>query len=115
MNPHTLSEYARDVAFVTLAMLEVIAGYDEDALPGRYRYHLFGGFMGFASHAGEAGLMLAKACEGLFSDAWIEIVDDYAGRVIRHAVRTGHPASDAELRRFALRALDTSRKNGGAA
>lgn len=114
MNPHTLAEYARDIAFVTMAMTDVLAGYDEDDLPNCYRYHVFNGFMGFAAHAGEAGLALAKACDGFVTDAWIEIADDFAGRVIRHAVRTGRPASAAELRRFARRACDSRDAEGGA-
>ncbi len=112
MNPHTLAEYARDIAFVTMAMSEELERVHEEMFPNCDRERIFGGFMGFAAHAGEAGLVLAKACDGLVSDAWIEIVDDYAGRVIRHAVRTGRPACAATLRSFALRARRSEAEGG---
>ncbi|MGD9802540.1 MAG: hypothetical protein AB7E80_16405 [Hyphomicrobiaceae bacterium] len=114
MNPHTLAEYARDIAFVTIAMSEELERIHEEMFPNCDRERIFNGFMGFASHAGAAGLVLAKACDGLVSDAWIDIVDDFAGRVVRHAIRTGTPASAAELRRFALQARSLSAAEGGA-
>ncbi len=113
MNPDTLAEYARDIAFVTIAMSEELERIHEEMFPNCDRERIFNGFMGFASHAGEAGLVLAKACDGLVSDAWIEIVDDFAGRVVRHAVRTGRPASQKQLRTFALKACGSASIEGG--
>lgn len=114
MNPHTLAEYARDIAFVTMAMSEELERVHEEMFPNLDRERIFGGFMGFASHAGEAGLVLAKACDGLVTDAWIEIVDDFAGRVVRHAIRAGRPACTATLRRLARKARAGSVAEGGA-
>lgn len=104
MNPHILAEYARDIAFVTMAMSEELERIHEEIFPNCDRENIFGGFMDFACHAGEAGLVLAKACDGLVCDSWLEIVDDFACRVIRHAVTTGRPAGVAKLRSFALKA-----------
>lgn len=114
MSSHTLSQYARDIACVTFSMLEALGDYDDDQLPGGYRYDMFAGFMGFCDHAGAAGLALAKAYDGVMVDAWAEIVDDYAHRVIAHAVRTGCPASAQTLKAFAARAHDSVSSNGGA-
>lgn len=114
MNPHTLLEYARDIATVTMAMSDELERVHEQMFPNFDRERIFDGFMGFAAHAGEAGLVLAKTCDGLVTDAWIEIVDEFADRVIRHAVRTGSPASAAALRRFALQARSNAFVEGGA-
>lgn len=114
MTPHTLSEYARDVAFVTLAMIVELQRLDEGKSDSANPYHVFGGFMGFSAHAGEAGLALAKAFDGLVSDAWIEIVDDYAARVIGFAIASGHPATGQVLKRLAFEARGDSAAEGGA-
>lgn len=114
MNPHTLAEYACDVAFVTMAMSEELDRVNEELFPHCDRERIFGGFMGFAAHAGEAGLTLAKVCDGLVSDAWIETVDDYAARVVRYAIEHGRPASPQRLARFAREARDGASAEGGA-
>jgi hypothetical protein len=110
MNPHTLNEFARDVAFVALAMNEELQREHEDVL-----YQIFGGLTDFSAHAGEAGLAFAKACDGCVSDAWIEIVDNFAISVIKCAIEFCHPASPQELARLAREARDGGSAEGGAA
>lgn len=108
MSPHALAEYARDIAFITFSLIEAIDQYDERKLPQGYRYHLFGGFMGFCDHAASAAHILATTFAGMaLDDGWIEIVDDYARLVIARAVQFGSPASPRELTRLAQRAKAT--------
>ena len=106
------SSVAVAFAFVTMAMSEELERVHEEMFPNCDREHIFGGFMGFAAHAGEAGLVLAKACDGLVSDGWIEIVDDFAALVIHHAITAGRPAGAATLRAFALRARRSEAEGG---
>jgi hypothetical protein len=90
-------EVAETVAHVTFAMHEALAGIPETALPGGYRYHLFGGFPGFCDHAAEAGLILHEMLEASDTDQWLELIDGFAARVIRTACEMEAPASRPAL------------------
>lgn len=103
-----LTGYACDIAFVTFCMTDALATYDEATLPCGYRYDLFGGFMGFCDHAGEAGLAIARIAARLDDHDWIdwiEIVDHYAREIIAGAVEAGRPLSGADLADLARAAI----------
>jgi len=80
-----LSELAETVAHVTFAMHEALATYDESALPGGYRYHLFGGFPGFCDYAAEAGLALHCDLASSEPEDRLDLIQRYAQRVMAHA------------------------------
>lgn len=114
MRPDIIANYARDISFVTFTMVEVLDAFDDTDMAGSTRYHVFNGFMGFCDYAGDAGLALARACDGLFTDGWIEIVEDYARAVVMHAITSGKPASAEVLRQLARKARDALPTEGGA-
>lgn len=109
-----IATYARDISFVTFTMVEVLDAFDEADMPGGTRFHVFKGFMGFCDHAGDAGLALASACDGLFTDGWTEIVEDYARAVVMHAITCGNSASTRHLRQLAREASRALVTLGGA-
>ena len=71
-------DLCEDVALVTFAMMESLAERDEAMLPGRYRYHVFGGFPGFCDHAAVAGMALHTVFYHYDRDQWLDIASGYA-------------------------------------
>ena len=107
-------EVLHDVAHVTFAMHEALSECREDLLPSGYRYHVFGGFPGFCSHAAEAGYALSQAFADLATDAWPEITGDFAGRVIAGAVASGYPLARSELAGIAAALCVEALRDGAA-
>lgn len=99
-------DLAEDVALLTFAMMETLAGYDEPRLPGGTRYHLFEGFPGFCDHCAAAGLALHRAFRVLDVDQWLDIVDGFAVVVLRYALNHGIAADAATLAVMAHAAAD---------
>lgn len=98
-------ELAERVALITLAMCEALGRHPEAYLPGRYRYHLYGGFPGFADHALCAALQLHHALGPYDIECTIDIAHDYASALIDADVHLESPAPSATLTALSEAAL----------
>ena len=87
-----IREPAEHSALVAFAMCEALSFYKASTLPGGYRYHLYGGFPGFADHAAMAASCLLAALKPCEVDCDVEIADAYAIAIIDADVRLRRPA-----------------------
>lgn len=90
-------ELAERTALVTLAMCEALGGHPQPSLPGGYRYHIYGGFPGFADHAANAALHLHHALGPYKIECTIDIAHDYASALIDADGHLESPAPSATL------------------
>ena len=95
---------AEDVAHVTFAMLEVLAEYSEETMAPARRNEVFDD-TDFCELAGSAGLAFSNAFENYDTDQWLEIVDQFAREVVRHAVTTKTLAGQRKLAALAQASL----------